>query len=257
MSQTNKIIFATISSLILAYFLMSCNSLKNAKYKVVEHNYSKEYYESLGSNINRLVEMRTGVFVQYLYVTANDSLVLWTVNDGADSTITIARKVGDPIKDGHWILTYTFMSHAPDVTLAATLEKYEVSPNSRDTIFCYFHKVPESIGWEEVSDEKYKFEELELKSYNDYKDVCITLARQDLMEYTGLTNFRKATHFTEKYTLRKDFYTVTPKESRFLVSFYEDENAEGNPYEAVQILLKMPLQNKFYPSLNSYDKKKD
>lgn len=240
--------------LMLTQLLFACSNSKNTINTIKQHDYSEEHYEKLGNNLNRLLEMRTGVFVQHLF--ADGKQELWRINDGQDSTITIARKVGIPSRDGHWILTYTFMTHAHDDPLSVTLEKYVPSPSSRDTIYCRFHNAPESITWEQISDEHYTFDNLDFKTDVQDRNQFITLAKQSLMEYTGPTNFREASLYADQFKLRQDFYTVRPRESRFLVSFFEeDENSPPNPFNAIQVLVKLPIKNKFFPNPTAYKDK--
>jgi hypothetical protein len=252
---TKNLLLSTFSILILSYSFTSCSSLQKTIKVNPEHNYSKEYYESLGNNINRLIEMRTGVFVQHLLSDGKQEL--WKINDGQDSTIIIARKVGIPSRDGHWILTYTFMTHAHDDPLSVTLEKYVPSPTSRDTIYCHFYNAPESVTWEQISDKDYVFNELNFKEKTEYRNQYITLAKQNLMEYTGPTNFIEASFFKEKYDLRKDIYAISPQDSKFEVFFSKTETSEPYVYPSIQVLVKLPLVNNFYPNGTIYisDKK--
>lgn len=244
--KTSQYYFLILSS-ILYLSMTSCN--KSGQKLMKKHDFSSEHYQKLGNNLNRIVEMRTGVFVQYLYDETQDSIpVLWRINNGTDSTVIIARSVGNPNKDGHWVLTYTFMSNAPELPLSVTLELYEASKTSRDTIYCYFHNAPETINWTQISDKNYKFNDLVLEKGKSSRNQYITLARQNLMEFEGPTNFRDASLYAEKYNLRKDDYIIKPEESRFAVSFFEEKGADPWVYPAVQVLKKLPYTNIFYPN---------
>ncbi len=247
---TKKLVLNALSILILSLLFTGCSSSIKTIKVIPEHNYSKEHYENLGNNINRLIEMRTGVFVQHLLSEGVQEL--WKINEGQDSTIIIARKVGIPSRDGHWILTYTFMTHAHDDPLSVTLEKYVPSPTSRDTILCRFYNAPESITWEQVSDKDYVFDDLDLRKETQYRNQYITLARQSLMEYTGPTNFIEASFLRDKYDLRKDIYTISPQDSKFEVFFSKTETSPPYTYPSVQVLVKLPLVNKFYPNGTAY-----
>jgi uncharacterized protein YceK len=228
---------------ILSFALSGCSSIQ-------KHNYSKEYYQSLGNNITRLVEMRTGTFVQYL--DDADGKYVWRINEGKDSTITLARQIGNPTKDGYWILTYCFMTHSHEDPLSVTLEHYEYLNDSRDTILCKFHDTPEElITWKKIVQPQYAFNDLDLENIKKslYREEFITLVREDLMQYKGSTNFKKASLYADKYKLRRDAYQVIPQESQFTVFFYPtDEKSSPYQYPATQVLVKLPIKNDFYPN---------
>lgn len=235
--------------LILLFFYAFLYTSCNRKTNINQHDFSVAYYQGLGNNLNRIVEMRTGVFVQYLYDDSQDSIpILWRINDGMDSTVIIARPVGDPQKDGHWILTYTFMTNAPKLPLSVTLELYEASKTNRDSIYCYFHNAPEDISWDQITDVNYDFDELVLEKGHNSRGEHITLTQVSLLEFKGPTNYREASLYSDQYNFRKDDYVIKPEESRFSVAFFKEKDKDPWVYPAVQVLKKLPLNNSFYPN---------
>lgn len=244
----------SVCLLFITIVFISCVSEKSAKTNQ-EYNFSKSYYEKLGSNINRLIEMRKGVFGHYQYDSSGlgDKLI-WPVNNGADSILSITRAIGNPAKDGHWTLLYMFMTHAPDLPLVVAFQKYEISAENRDSITStnYFND-DVKVTWEQISDPNYKFNDIDfkvLKRSNDY----ISFVKKGLLEYAGETNLRYMQTPIEGYNSRKDYYTVTPQNSTFRVILYSDSLPPFNE-PAIQSLEKLPKTNPFYPNCTAYPNK--
>ena len=146
------------------------------------------------------------------------------------------------------------MTHAPDLPLVVSFQKYEPSPSSRDTIVStnYFSDNIE-VTWKQVSDPNYKFENTDFKKDLRKTADCITYAKQNLMEFTGETNLRSAKTHLEHYNQRRDFYTIYPQKSTFNVILYSkiDSLLPFNE-PSIQSLEKLPKNNPFYPNCTIY-----
>lgn len=217
-----------------------------------EHNFTKEYYSSLGSNINRLLEMRKGVFVHYLYYPDKNEKKIWARNDDKDSTVMIVRQVGSPDKDGYWLLNYYFMTHAHEMPLRVMLQKFEMSSSSRDTIYCIDYAYTKSIAWSDVTDPKNKLEEIDFKALKP-SSSRLAYVRDSLMLFRGESGLKTTSTKSKEYKFRKDFHEITPQSTIFRPVFYKDENTtEPYNYPVVQVLQKLPKNNIFYPKQSAY-----
>lgn len=80
------------------------------------------YYLQLSNNSERLCALRSGLFAQYL-VNATDSSGPWMAQ--GDSVMMYIRQVGEPNRDGYWLLVQQFLSSLPSQPLVTWLEKVE------------------------------------------------------------------------------------------------------------------------------------
>lgn len=174
---------------------------------------SKEHYQKLGSDVERLHKLRCGTFVQY----NRDSLGTlnpWYVNMDEDSVLLYTTPVGNVSKDGYWVYHHQFMSNLPDMPLYAAFE--QIIAHSRDSFEGVFYKCPVNIKLEDLQAgkknplEKINFKELEkLDEHIIYKRINYT-------EFYGYSEpyFQNASDKPEKkYTI--DFYKITPEYIRF------------------------------------------
>lgn len=80
------------------------------------------YYLQLPNNYERLCALRSGLFAQYL-VSRTDSSGPWMAQ--GDSVLMYIRQVGQPNRDGYWLLVQQFLSGLPNEPMVTWLEKVE------------------------------------------------------------------------------------------------------------------------------------
>lgn len=208
-NQKEKIIYLSLSILTL---FMSCLSSKNAtttSTATTHDKYSKEYYNNLSSNKERIIELLSGTFVHRFKDPDVPEFTVWKVNDNMDSIIIHMIRVGNPNKDGYWIYRSQFMTHLPNEPFNSSLQKIESI--SRDTFKTVTYIPVKQYSIEEVLDPNFSKTVVlnGLKSAN--QEVTYVQNPKDRTNFKGTSNLidiPKNMKKQQKYI--QEVYNISP-----------------------------------------------
>lgn len=143
-----KLFIGFLVSSFLLFFMESCKRNPDpSSDSDILTPFDKAYYEQLGNNTRRLQILKTGLFAQYI-MNEDSSLTAWT--HSGDSVYLYTIPVGEPNKNGHWVMITQFLSGLPDEPLSIWFEKIERI--SRDTFGVW--SMPwndELVGYKELA----------------------------------------------------------------------------------------------------------
>lgn len=191
------------------------------------------YYETLPNNLQRILSLQEGYFVQYLQRSSAEATKPWLV--GQDSVILYSRQLGEPNKEGYWLLKMQFLSSLPASPLSCWLEHYEKA--SRDTFLC---KTALSMAQTEVPKHStvaapdFTVKQISPKSLLELKpeeDVAVRnyYIREGAMQFRSESALTPPAHAErrERYAFRKDLYQYNPKVHRLKVVFLHQDSTRA------------------------------
>ena len=203
------------------FLLLACGSTQGTKKGKTKTGFltgdfmtADETFSGITRNVDRLIAMLSGEFVQYNNNGNNGRkrgvYGPWMVNDGKDSVILYSIPVGDPNKIGHWIYHYQIMTSLPDEPIYEAFEKFvEVS---RDTIKSVYYEAPDDFNptleslkkHHRASFETIKLDQLEVSVVAEE----ITYIRENPLFFKGSTPIIENQQVSGFF--KSDYYEIKP-----------------------------------------------
>lgn len=215
-----------IIGIVLLSIVQACGSSKDAiATKAPKDDPLKAaYYEQLSHNLQRLVALRTGFFVQRRQ-SRETGAVFSNKTETGDSIMVYARTVGNPHRDGHWVFHLQYLSGLPDEPLVLLIERFEKV--SRDTFMGYMHYLPKMYTLDELSAKAFNADNLNLKTFRDTSKILAqyTYVRRDATHFDGFSPLLPPMrqNLRDKVPFRRDFFQYAPKYIRFSMEYLDQD----------------------------------
>lgn len=236
-----------IAAISLALICSACNVMEEVS--VMDTGVNKlesAYYKKIGSNIERLQALREGLFVMYQMRENEKESKPWLIN--GDSILVYSRRIGNPSRDGLWLLHQQFIAGLPGEPLLVFVEHFERI--SRDTFVGNSYIWEESPGFDKTSQDDFSlsadFDISELKKGEFYEKL--TYVRQNSAHFKGFSPETSILNLKlkERYASQKDYYDIQP-ERMHLRRIYQDEEGKtpkNAVNELIHVMRRLPTEEK-------------
>jgi len=173
----------------------------------------EQYYIDLKKNILRLHQLSLGTFVAHA-ATKKELEEVWNVT-GGDSVILYSVPLGDPLKDGYWILNYEFMTSLPNDPIYTSIKQYKQV--DRDSFRVLYYRSPIELTLKSILKDGYLEKAIDLNKLKS-RDKKVYYLRQSSAHFRG-----KSVVYEDKdcNCLRQNVYDITPKAYAVSSDFFD------------------------------------
>lgn len=179
--------------------------------------FDEAYYQNLEKNIVRLHHLMQGTFTVH---TQSATRTTWSVSDG-DSVILCNVALGEPAKQGYWILSYEFMTSLPDEPIYTSIK--QLVQLDRDTVDVYYYEPahPLTLTLADVLDHQRLTAQIDFDQLIK-RDKQVRYVRQTSAHFMGQSLIYLD---PDRDCLRQNNYDISPAFYQVNTNFYDKENS--------------------------------
>lgn len=179
--------------------------------------FEEAYYQDLEKNIVRLHHLMQGTFTVH---TQSATRTTWSVSDG-DSVILCNVALGEPAKQGYWILSYEFMTSLPDQPIYTSIK--QLVQLDRDTVDVYYYESahPLTLTLVDVLDYQRLVDRIDFDQLIK-RDKRVRYVRQTSAHFIGQSLVYLD---PDRDCLRQNSYDISPTFYQVNTNFYDKENS--------------------------------
>lgn len=227
MKKNQIIVYSMALCLSLAAIFQSCKTtaeLKDPNSSTADR-FSEEYYQNMNANIDRIYQLKAGLFVQYQENIADSSMQIWDFNDGEDSMMLFVQPVGEVSKLGYWLYCRQFVSNMPE---SPVYEAYEhIEQISRDSFKGTYYELPKSIAWKDVKNQEV-LTKLELENLKPNGELIFYYKKSNVKFHANSLPYANPRVDANDY--RQDFYSYGIDAVKFRSRYAESAEAKGEDW---------------------------
>lgn len=211
-----------LSGMLLTYW--ACKTTESSFQNTALDKTHSRYYQQLSGNDQRLLALRTGLFVQY----ADTEEGLSRKSISGDSVFLYSHPIGEVDRYGYWVLQQQFLAGIPEEPLTLYLEHFKrINRDSFVSMRCSW-PFEERPSFLQLSDPNYKIEQvfpLDSVLGQELQIVAEQYKRQEHEHFIGWTDTMHVHHpeFKEKYDFKHLITDYRPLRTTTTVEFLSDQ----------------------------------